>query len=479
MQHMADASFLMTLAIIFFGALLGSYLNGRRRDRCLEDFDGYHVTVEKKNGRIIWGILNLEPTGMELEYQANVEDQAHIETSYLLYQSEYKDLQAIYRYADELTPENQKRRAKSLDRAFHPGPLRVLGRRVRNFTNTATDSLSKALSFVTGQVKQKEGIYISEAGGEYLQGLGKDIIGYVGTSFDPLLEKYVGAKVVVEVAEGDAIYEYVGVLKDYSADFLEVLDVLYPQAFSVNLASAETQEELAKNISITFADTYKIQNSSEFPLLLHRIKCGDHQGEVNAVIGPGDEIELQALTLTEARTTDQADLSVFFEGLSDKEEKQLEQRQASSGEQETLVAKTLEGLLSDVANKENVQFDFKVIRLLDMIVPRGHSLVRHKAERYDPDQVFGEIGLSLRLSREEEEREAVYRESLLKDPNDIVSALGLSKLLVQQGRFEESIPLMESALEHRGSLVDHGRLVELRLQRVRKKLAARQRIVRG
>ena len=107
---MLGSDLLVTLGIIFLVALFGSFVRSSVTDRCLKDFDEFQITVEKKNGRIIWGILHLESTGMELEYTSNVADTAHIETSYLLYKDEYKDLQAIYRYADELTPSGVRRR---------------------------------------------------------------------------------------------------------------------------------------------------------------------------------------------------------------------------------------------------------------------------------------------------------------------------------------------------------------------------------
>ena len=58
--------------------------------------------------------------------------------------------------------------------------------------------------------------------------MGQNIIGYAGTQYDPLLEHYVGTKVVVEVTEGDVVHEHIGILKDYTADFLEILDVHCP-----------------------------------------------------------------------------------------------------------------------------------------------------------------------------------------------------------------------------------------------------------
>ena len=52
-----------------------------------------------------------------------------------------------------------------------------------------------------------------------------EMIGASGTSYEPLLERYIGNKVVLEIAEADNIIEYCGVLKEYTAEFIEVMDV--------------------------------------------------------------------------------------------------------------------------------------------------------------------------------------------------------------------------------------------------------------
>ncbi|MHC4623170.1 MAG: hypothetical protein ACYS4W_04640 [Planctomycetota bacterium] len=41
------------------------------------------------------------------------------------------------------------------------------------------------------------------------------------------MEKYIGHKVVLELIRGDKLLEYCGVLKDYTAEFVEIMDVNY------------------------------------------------------------------------------------------------------------------------------------------------------------------------------------------------------------------------------------------------------------
>ncbi len=57
----------------------------------------------------------------------------------------------------------------------------------------------------------------------------KDVVDYLGRSYDSILEKHIGKRVVLEITEADGeIQEYVGIFKDYSPKFFQVMDVSYP-----------------------------------------------------------------------------------------------------------------------------------------------------------------------------------------------------------------------------------------------------------
>ena len=92
-----DLSLIITLGAIFLITLIGAYLRSIVRDRCLKSFVGFNVTLELASGKIVWGKMRLEPTGLELLYPDAIQDEKHIEASYVLYGPEYGDIQAIYR----------------------------------------------------------------------------------------------------------------------------------------------------------------------------------------------------------------------------------------------------------------------------------------------------------------------------------------------------------------------------------------------
>ena len=178
-----DWSLIVTLSVIFLITLVGAWLRTRRKDECLKSFDGYQITLERTDNRVVWGNLHLSTTGLELLYREAIQDDQHIESSYVLYGTSYNKIQAIYRYADDLTEENKKRRERDLTRWFHPGPLRYLIRKLRNFITTASESLNEVIGVVVGHVRQPASGYITETQrNAHIQQLGSQVIGHAGSS---------------------------------------------------------------------------------------------------------------------------------------------------------------------------------------------------------------------------------------------------------------------------------------------------------
>ena len=112
---------------------------------------------------------------------------------------------------------------------------------------------------------------------------------------------------------------------------------------------------------------------------------------------------------------------------------------------------------------------------MDWILPRSHALVRHKAERYDPDQVF-DIGFVLKPDRYTNQEEQ-YLKHLAEHPEDASSAVELGQLLFQRGAFDDAKRWFDHALKHRGNLLDGGKLAERQLTYIERKTAERKRKV--
>lgn len=222
-------TFAITIIFIVLATVVAAFIRRKSRDKCLKDFADCMVTLERTDGKIIFGSLNVENTGLEFVYPASHKDkQGHDETSFILYKYEYPNIAALVRFHDELSEANKKQRGKALKKTYHPGLLRRLKRKIQNLFKTVRDSVMEILNMLISQAKRATpaGAVLTSQD-KYVSQMKQELIGSVGTSFEPLLEKYIGRKVVLELVRGDNTFEYCGVLKDYTAEFVEIMDVDY------------------------------------------------------------------------------------------------------------------------------------------------------------------------------------------------------------------------------------------------------------
>ena len=228
MEHVFELS----LVFIVLSAVVGLIFKRLHRDKCLKDFAGYMVTVEEVGGKRIWGRLRVENTGLELLYADKHEDSdGHVEGSYIIYKSEYPKMQALWRFHDELSDKGKVTRAAILEKTYHPKPTRVMLRKTANIFKTLRDAVVEIVNLFINRAKKAGpagGVITSQE--KHVTKMKSEMIGAAGTSYEPLLERYIGQKVVLEIAEADKIIEYCGVLKDYTAEFIEVMDVFLKEA---------------------------------------------------------------------------------------------------------------------------------------------------------------------------------------------------------------------------------------------------------
>ncbi|GIV79533.1 MAG: hypothetical protein KatS3mg050_3927 [Litorilinea sp.] len=425
LREVFDVTLLATLGLIFFGTLVGAYLRSRRCDPCLKSFESFHVTLERVNGKIIWGVMELEPTGLELRYRNLVQDANHVESSYILYGEEYGEIQAIFRYVDDLAEESRARRQRDLERSFHPGPLRRLGRGVRHFFNIAGESLSEMIGVLVGRLRKPAGRYITETGEAHLKSLGSEVIGQVGHVHDPLLERYIGQKVVVELLEDDEVHEHVGIFKNYSADFLEFLDVQFPQRQALPLGS-DLRADTPWVSATRKGNLIQVVNHTGQPVLLQSLALinegeEDEEDLLNVVVDAGETLELHP-----SRDFAQANLYL------------------------------------------------RVVRELDMIVPRHRARIRHRAECQEPSilpEIIFDLGVILRRNSRLDHQETRLRAELAENPASALAASNLGAILAQKQRFAEARQWLEKAYAMRYSLPDNGRRTYMLLNEVRRRQA--------
>lgn len=424
-----DVSLLITVGIIFGSTLLVSALSALRKDRCLADFDRFHVTIERKGERPVFGTMCLVSTGFETLYRDEVlDDQMHLERSYLFYRADYANILAVYRYVDDLTPENRKRRDLVYRRALRPNVVRRAGRWVTNFMNTATDSLTQALGLVLGGSRMVQTRVLAPGQAE-MKGLAREVFITVGTKYDPLLERLIGKEVVIHLMRDDQEVEYMGVLKGYTTEFIELMDVYVPQPLvlevtrrqpcSAKLADENRAEQLFANralqqdVCLQVDDRcLMVRNLGDRPMLLSKVTLNGERKRVNALIDAGQAVRYP---------------------------------------------------LPCTGNK--LEVTFLVVLRFDMIVPRTVSAIRHRASRRDPRQILGAAVVPGPLCSNEEEKQA--RARLALDEDDVEAMVNLAAVLAGSGRFDEAAEWLDRALLPPVRLLDGGALARLLLELVR------------
>lgn len=290
-----DPTLLTILLVLAVGTGV-SILQARRRDRCLRHLDGYRATLAEADGDLVWGDLRVYATGIEIEYVAPVHtDAGHLERSFLLYRDQYASLDAIYRYPRALTDAQRKRRADDLRRTVSPSILRRAGRTLGNWLSMVRDAVTQAVSVVIGMAKARApGPSVLATQEQGLKTLSGELIGYAGNAFDPLLERHLFERVVVEVTREGRRTSYCGWLKDYSTGFLEILDAIVPDHDARELAPHRAGTEPVPGVALRAARGEVVVENRGAPMLYVReLRHGAWSRRMDTVVPPGTTADIR------------------------------------------------------------------------------------------------------------------------------------------------------------------------------------------
>ncbi len=372
-----DQAFSITLLFIFVSAIVGIYVKRRSCDRCLKDFHGFQVRIEMKDGKFIWGRLLVFPSGLELIYPHahHDEDHGHDETSYIMLQDHLAQVQAIYRYHDELTPTNQTRRLADIQRTYHPNVFRRLGRWFRNFLNTFRDAINESMGLVMAKMKTGSQSTVMQTQDKRLNQMGKTVVEGAANAYDPLYERYIGHKVVAEELRKDAWTERPGILKEYSPSWIELLNGVEVREQRFHLQEIERlhlNRQIGVRISVTDAPQTEagvclkltVVNHASEPMTWRGVEREGYAHRENQVIAPGasHDVVLTDLPASAIATLDHDQLPI-----------ELDLREPPSAVGEDATPTALEAL-------PDVELLLGIDRKVDLCLPRAHALIRHGAE---------------------------------------------------------------------------------------------------
>lgn len=418
-----DLSLFFTIGLILIVTSAMGYVRSRLGDRCLRSFHRFNVTLLRTDGKRAWGRMALSAGGIELAFPEREHSEPGMKMTYLLYAGEYPLIQAILRYADRLTPDERRARDADIGRSFRPGPLRRLVRTGRNFVCSATDSLRDVLALVVGRVQKLQDRFVAAEGTDTLTRLGGTMLAEVSSIHDPLLERHVGHRVVVEAVEGNEIHEHVGIFKEYSAAFIHVLDVQYPHAWTLEVGPDASLEE-ERVLVAREGRGLKVSNHGQRPVLIVAVEAAGNDRAVDALVEAGGSVSLP---------------------------------------------------LDAEPGKVGVRL--QTVRDVDMILPRARAAVRHRASELPPagepestwDFVF-DLGTLIRRRGDDDADETRLRESLERNPDDAAAAARLGGLLLKKQDYPGAGRWLRAAYNGRDALPDEGRRVRMQLRELARRL---------
>ncbi len=369
-----DNIFLLTLLFIFLTALVSAYLARQRRDRCLKDLEGFNVTIEMKDGLVFWGKLAVFSNGLELLYKLPHRDnKGHLETSAIFLEGQFGNIQTIYRYHDELSDANKEARQLEISRTYHPGLHRQLARALRSFLNTFRDALNESIGFVITSMKTKGGSSVVDTQDKRLTKIGQTVVeASTANAYEPIFERYIGRRVVTEELRGDEkLIEHPGILKEYTAEWVELLDCQLAQEHSFDLSQPE---RLQLNRDLDFiirrqagkkpGFSISVENYGTATLQVKRFEAENYTQTIDTDLPPNETVIIDLTDLPEST----------FEGI---EVENIPPEIALRAEQRSDSAPTLP---KEIPALPSLRLIVEAVREGDLCLPRKHAFIRHGVE---------------------------------------------------------------------------------------------------
>ncbi len=381
-----DKVLFFSILLVFLGALVGSVMQHRRLDRVLKDLRGFHVTARLESGKRIWGKMNLFANAIELIFSRPYTNRrGNLLTSYIIFAEQMSDIDVIYRFHDELTPKNQKRRLKEIKRTKHPGIFRRMKRSLRNFMVSFREAIDESIGLLLSRVQKKASTAFLKGQEDYLKKIRHSAIGIVSTAaYDPVMEHYINHRVVVEAGkENGQRIEYAGVLKEYSTGWVSILDCYLNTENNLPLSDASRlmmQRKMDFHIRVTKREEgeeeavdmrLEITNRDIQDIAIWRIEGPEsYAHEIDELLTPGSSITIALTDLPPAALSNiDIDRLPLDLTLVAPERQQGKEGDATDNHEDTRYPAL-----------PRLSLLFDTIRGVDIYIPRNKGLLRHGGE---------------------------------------------------------------------------------------------------
>lgn len=247
---------IIALAAIVVSTLVIAYIRRVVKDRCVKSFQNDLVTMLLNDKREIAGHLVVESTGIEVLYalrepsdtDANPIASGFSHASHILFKTEFGTLTALIRKHHSLSEKAKLSREREIKRAYQPNIFRKFGRKTANFFRMLKDALLEIFSVLSGAFETANPTSVMTTQKAQRAKIEREVVAQVSNSYDALLEKYIGNYVLCEFNMNGERIHLRGILKDYTAAFIEILNVHIPSIADEQAVQADVV--LPRNLAV-------------------------------------------------------------------------------------------------------------------------------------------------------------------------------------------------------------------------------------
>ena len=220
--------FWLPMILLFTAATITAIAARRKRDRCLKYFNRESVMILMQSGKWLWGHFIAYPKAMELVFENPETDASgHRKSSYVLYTPEVDGIKKILQAPPKSGTKEYKQWEAEIERIANPSLLRRFRRWVWNIFNTLRDAVSQSLGMIIGTMKKSTPMGKVSGADKRAGDIGNTLLGTVPNAYEPVLEKYLGKQVIVEMLEDGVVVEFAGLLQEYSGKYLLLRNVAF------------------------------------------------------------------------------------------------------------------------------------------------------------------------------------------------------------------------------------------------------------
>ena len=218
------------------------------------------------------GTMRLEEKGVEIISEES-RQRGHA-PSYIFRAEEAKNIVAFIRYLDSMNERERIERDWDFERVHHPRFPTRMRRKIRNFGIALTNSVNNTIETIWGSIKNTLAIKTITAQGVSaadVEEAKKQLQQATEERYERLIERLVGTRVKVKTHTG----EYIGVLTEYTKEYMYLMDVKQPDgkgykdswAYTRDVANLNYRDE--RGLRCKLENDYLIfENNAAYDILL-------------------------------------------------------------------------------------------------------------------------------------------------------------------------------------------------------------------